>query len=107
MDVDFETSKEVTIPQYIEMIRLKTSVLIGAAIEIGALIGGAQPDVAQHLFSFGENIGIAFQIQDDLLDTYGTPKVGKQKCGDIIQNKKTYLYLKARENASAEEKNSS
>lgn len=97
MDVDFETTDDVTIADYIEMIRLKTSVLIGAAIEMGALLGGASASTAHHLYEYGVNIGIAFQIQDDVLDTYGSPKVGKQKCGDIIQNKKTYLYLKALE----------
>lgn len=104
MDMDFETRDDVQIAEYIEMIKLKTSVLIGAALEIGALIGGAQSADAHHLYQYGVNIGIAFQIQDDLLDTYGTPAVGKQKCGDIIQNKKTYLYLKARETASIAEK---
>lgn len=97
MDMDFEVRGDVTIPEYIEMIKLKTSVLIGAALQIGALLGGATAKGAQHLYEYGVNIGIAFQIQDDVLDTYGSPKVGKQKCGDIIQNKKTYLYLKALE----------
>ena len=96
MDMDFEERDDVTIPEYIEMIRLKTSVLIGAALQIGALLGGASETQSKHLYLYGVNVGIAFRIQDDLLDTYGTPKVGKQKCGDIIQNKKTYLYLKAR-----------
>lgn len=104
MDIAFEEQDGVTIVEYIEMIRLKTSVLIGAAMEMGALLGGATKQSAQHMYNYGVNIGIAFQIQDDLLDTYGTPKVGKQKCGDIIQNKKTYLFLKARENASHIEK---
>ncbi len=104
LDMDFETRSDVSIADYIEMIRLKTSVLIGVSLQIGALIGGASRQTAQHLYHYGVNIGIAFQIQDDLLDTYGTPKLGKQKCGDIIQNKKTYLYLKAVELASENEK---
>ena len=97
MDMDFEVRDDVTIGEYIEMIKLKTSVLIGAALQIGALLGGASEAAAQHMYEYGVNVGIAFQIQDDVLDTYGSPKVGKQKCGDIIQNKKTYLYLKALE----------
>jgi len=105
MDMDFENRHDVSIAEYIEMIRLKTSVLIGTTLEMGAIISEADERVSKHLYGFGENIGIAFQIQDDLLDTFGTPLVGKQKCGDIIQNKKTYLYLKALDLASKDEKN--
>lgn len=98
MDMDFETMTNVTIDQYIKMIELKTSVLIGAAMKIGALIGSASVADADHLYQFGKNIGIAFQIQDDILDVFGqSEKVGKVKAGDIIQNKKTYLYLKSLE----------
>ena len=86
------------------MITYKTSVLIGAAMQMGALIGGMDEKSAQHLYGFGVNIGVAFQMQDDVLDTFGEPKVGKQAGGDIIQNKKTYLYLKALELASNSEK---
>ena len=95
MDMDFEERDDVKINEYIEMISLKTSVLIGAALQMGALIGGFDEKSANHLYHYGKNIGIAFQMQDDVLDTFGEPKVGKQPGGDIIQNKKTYLYLKS------------
>ena len=104
MDMDFETRERVEIMEYIDMITLKTSVLIGAAIQMGALIGGASAQSAKHLYQFGKNIGISFQMQDDILDTFGEPKVGKQPGGDIIQNKKTYLYIKTLELCSAAEK---
>lgn len=94
MDMDFESQNDVSIPEYIEMITLKTSVLIGAALQMGAIIGGMDDRSANHLYHYGKNIGIAFQMQDDVLDTFGEPQVGKQPGGDIIQNKKTYLYLK-------------
>jgi geranylgeranyl diphosphate synthase type II len=97
-DVDFETMETVTIPQYIKMIELKTSVLVAGAMQIGALIGGANEQDAYHLGEFGRNIGIAFQLQDDILDTYGDPaKFGKKVGGDIAQNKKTFLVLKSLE----------
>ena len=97
MDMDFETSNDVTIEDYIEMIRKKTAVLLGVSLQIGALIGGASRDDAQKLYQFGEQFGISFQIHDDLLDTFGQQdKVGKQTGGDIRQGKKTYLYLKAK-----------
>lgn len=97
-DVDFETMETVTIPQYIKMIELKTSVLVAGAMQIGALIGGANETDAYHLGEFGRNIGIAFQLQDDILDTYGDPeKFGKKVGGDIAQNKKTFLVLKSLE----------
>ena len=94
MDMDFETRDDVSISEYLEMIALKTSVLIGASMQMGAIIGGLDDQSANHLYHFGKNVGIAFQMQDDVLDTFGEPKVGKQQGGDIIQNKKTYLYLK-------------
>lgn len=98
LDIDFETRDDVEISEYILMIELKTAVLIAGALQIGAIVGGASQQAAEHLYEFGKNIGIAFQLQDDILDTYGNnPKVGKQKGGDIIQNKKTYLYLKTLE----------
>ncbi|MDF1698047.1 MAG: polyprenyl synthetase family protein [Saprospiraceae bacterium] len=105
MDIDFETREDVSIVEYLEMITLKTSVLIGASLQMGALIGGLDEQSANHLYHFGKNVGIAFQMQDDVLDTFGEPKVGKQPGGDIIQNKKTYLYLKTLELVSEEEKN--
>lgn len=94
MDIDFESREDVGILEYLEMITLKTSVLIGASLQMGAIIGGMDDQSAYHLYQFGKNVGIAFQMQDDVLDTFGEPKVGKQPGGDIIQNKKTYLYLK-------------
>jgi len=104
MDMDFETREDVSIPEYFDMITYKTSVLIGAAIQMGATIGGLDDQSANHLYHYGKNIGIAFQMQDDMLDTFGEPKVGKQPGGDIIQNKKTYLYLKTLQLVSDSEK---
>jgi geranylgeranyl diphosphate synthase type II len=98
MDMDFEKRSDVHIDEYLEMIRLKTSVLLGGALKIGALIGGADAENAERLYNFGEHLGVAFQLQDDILDVYGDPeKFGKQVGGDIISNKKTYLLIKALE----------
>jgi len=95
-DVDFETRNDVTIPEYLKMIEYKTAVLVGAAMKMGAIVAGASNDDQQHIYEFGRNLGIAFQLQDDYLDAFGDPKTfGKQVGGDIIENKKTYLYLKA------------
>ncbi len=103
-DMNFETRNDVTISEYIRMIELKTSVLIAAAFQMGALAGGATEEVAQHLYEFGRNVGIAFQIQDDILDTFGDPeKFGKKVGGDIVQNKKTYLVLKSYELGNPEQ----
>ena len=100
MDMDFEQRQDVSIPEYIEMIRLKTSVLLGCALEIGAIVSDASPEDKKHIYDFGVNIGLAFQIQDDILDVYGdAEKFGKQVGGDIISNKKTFLYLTARNDA--------
>jgi geranylgeranyl diphosphate synthase type II len=105
LDVDFETRTDVTIPEYIKMISLKTSVLIGAALKMGAIVSRANEVDAQKLYDFGLNLGIAFQLQDDYLDTFGNPETfGKQVGGDIIENKKTYLYLKTLEVATKEDK---
>ncbi|MGM0478364.1 MAG: polyprenyl synthetase family protein [Bacteroidota bacterium] len=105
LDMDFETQKVVSIPAYIEMIRLKTSVLLGAALEMGATVANANQKDLEHLYDFGVNIGLAFQMQDDLLDVYADPeKFGKQVGGDILANKKTYLLLKAFERASEEQR---
>ncbi|MBK8699143.1 MAG: polyprenyl synthetase family protein [Saprospiraceae bacterium] len=98
LDMDFETSNIVSIDGYLKMIAFKTSVLLASAMEVGGIIGGGGESDLKHLYEFGKNIGIAFQIQDDLLDAFGDEKkVGKQPGGDIIQNKKTYLFLKAKE----------
>jgi geranylgeranyl diphosphate synthase type II len=105
MDMNFETRRDVTIPAYLKMIAYKTSVLIASAFQMGALIGGARIDEAAQLYQFGLNLGIAFQIQDDILDSFGDPeKFGKKVGGDIIQNKKTFLVLKAIELAKPSER---
>ena len=96
MDMDFEERIDVTINEYIEMIRLKTSVLLGGALEIGAIMADASDAHRRAIRQFGENIGIAFQIKDDILDLYADPdKFGKQVGGDVIANKKTMLFLSA------------
>ncbi|MDE1207791.1 polyprenyl synthetase family protein [Tenacibaculum larymnensis] len=105
LDVDFETRNDVTIDEYIKMITLKTSVLVAAALKMGAIVAKADEEQAQHLYNYGLNLGIAFQLQDDYLDTFGDPEsFGKQVGGDIIENKKTYLYLKALEVANGTDK---
>lgn len=98
LDMEFEVRHDVGIEEYIDMIRLKTAVLVGGAMKIGAIVGGATTEQADLIYDFGENLGIAFQLQDDILDVYGDPeKFGKQIGGDIIANKKTYLLLKLQE----------
>lgn len=104
LDMDFETRQDVSISDYMYMITLKTSVLLAASMQMGALIAGAGENDLNHIYEFGKNIGIAFQIQDDILDTFGDKAVGKKVGGDIIQNKKTYLYLKALELSTPEQK---
>lgn len=104
-DMDFETRSDVTEQEYIEMIRLKTSVLLAAAVQMGAVLGGAKREDAGFLYSFGEKLGLAFQLQDDLLDVYGDPAVfGKKIGGDILCNKKTYMYINAYRLADSEQK---
>ncbi len=94
LDMDFEGRENVSLDDYIEMIGLKTSVLLAAALQMGAIIGGASEGNCNHLYQFGLNLGIAFQIQDDYLDAFGNPeKFGKEVGGDIKQNKKTFLFL--------------
>ena len=103
-DMNFETQENVSIPDYINMIRLKTAVLLGACLKIGAIIANAPKKEAEHLYNFGINIGIAFQLMDDLLDVFAdNEKFGKVIGGDIVTNKKTYLYLKAYEIADENE----
>ncbi|WP_052594688.1 polyprenyl synthetase family protein [Aureispira sp. CCB-QB1] len=98
MDVNFETQPTVSLPEYTKMIELKTSILLYGAMKMGALVGGASLEEAELIGEFGRNMGIAFQMQDDWLDTFGTQaKVGKRIGGDIIQNKKTALVIKALE----------
>lgn len=96
LDMEFEERNDVSIEEYIEMIRLKTSVLLGCALKMGALIGQASAEQAQALYDFGVNIGLAFQLQDDWLDCWGDPKTfGKRIGGDILCNKKTFLRITA------------
>ncbi len=103
LDMDYEESSNVSIDEYINMIRLKTAVLLGAALKMGAIVSGAPSETAIHLEQFGINVGIAFQLQDDLLDVYGkVHEFGKEIGGDIIANKKTFLMLKAIELAEGE-----
>lgn len=98
LDMTFETIENVSIADYLHMIELKTAVLLGAALQMGSLVSGATDEDAKNLYEFGKNTGIAFQLQDDILDVFGeTEKVGKQTGGDIISNKKTFLLLKALE----------
>jgi geranylgeranyl diphosphate synthase type II len=104
LDMDFEKRNDVSLTEYIEMIALKTSVLLAASLQMGAIMGGASEGNQQHLYEFGKNLGIAFQIQDDYLDAYGDPeKFGKQVGGDILSNKKTFLLLHTLEVAKNED----
>lgn len=100
-DMNFESREDVSLAEYLEMIRQKTAVLLAGSMQIGALIGGASKDQAKLLYEFGENLGLAFQLQDDILDVYGDPeKFGKQVGGDILSNKKTFMLIKAKELAT-------
>lgn len=104
-DVDFENREDVSIPEYLKMIEYKTAVLVAAAMKMGAIIAETSEENCNLIYDFGLNLGLAFQLQDDYLDAFGDPETfGKQVGGDIIENKKTYLYLKAQEFANAEQK---
>lgn len=106
LDMDFEHRATVTFQEYENMITLKTSVLVAASLQMGALLGGAGESNQKHLYEFGKHLGIAFQVQDDYLDAFGDPeKFGKQVGGDIIANKKTFLLIHALEVADAADKN--
>lgn len=101
LDMEFESRTQVSASEYIEMISLKTAVLLGCSLEMGALLGNAEKSDCKHIYNFGKLCGIAFQIQDDYLDAFGNPEdFGKQVGGDILSNKKTYLIIKALELAS-------
>jgi geranylgeranyl diphosphate synthase type II len=100
MDMDFEKRETVGMDEYVQMITLKTSVLLAASLQLGAILGGAGEGNQQHLYEFGKNLGIAFQVQDDYLDAFGNPeKFGKKVGGDILANKKTFLIIHAFETA--------
>ncbi len=105
MDMEFESRDQVSLDEYVEMITLKTSVLLAASLQMGAILGGAGLGNQQQLFDFGKKLGIAFQVQDDYLDAFGDPeKFGKMPGGDIIANKKTFLLIHAMEVATTEQK---
>ena len=103
-DVDFETKEEVSIDEYIKMISYKTAVLVAASLKIGAKIAKASNEEADKIYDYGLNLGIAFQLQDDYLDIFSETDFGKQIAGDIIENKKTWLYLKTLELANETDK---
>ena len=104
-DIDFESRDDVSISEYLKMIEYKTAVLVGAALQMGAIVAETSLENQKAIYEFGRDLGIAFQLQDDYLDAFGNPETfGKQVGGDIIENKKTYLYLKALEFSNAEQK---
>lgn len=103
LDIDFENRKDVSLSEYLEMIRLKTSVLLGCAAKIGAIVASASEDDADMLYRYAECLGLAFQIQDDMLDVYGNPDFGKPIGGDILNDKKTFLMLSAMDSPKATE----
>ncbi|MCS6980845.1 MAG: polyprenyl synthetase family protein [Flavobacteriales bacterium] len=103
MDMDFEDRLAVDSEDYLKMIEYKTSVLLACALQIGAVIGGAPPEMEKAFYNAGLGIGLAFQIRDDILDAFGDERFGKIKGGDILNNKKTLLYILARENASPDD----
>ncbi len=106
LDMEFEKKEPVSFEDYVKMIGLKTSVLLAASLQMGAILGGAGLGNQDNLYEFGKNLGIAFQVQDDYLDAFGDPqKFGKKPGGDIMANKKTFLWLRAMEVASAQQKN--
>ncbi len=103
-DMDFENKEQVQLDDYIRMIGLKTSVLLAASLKLGAILGGAGIGSQEHLYQFGKNLGIAFQVQDDYLDAFGNPsKFGKQTGGDILANKKTFLVIRMLESGSPDQ----
>ena len=104
-DIDFETRNDVTEADYMEMIRMKTSLLLGYALKIGAMLGGGDQEDVENLYKFGEKMGLAYQLQDDLLDVYGDPtKFQKKLGGDIVDNKKTFMLINAYQRANQEQK---
>lgn len=106
LDMDFENKALVTMDEYLHMITLKTSVLLAASLQMGCILGGSGEGNQEHLYAFGKNLGIAFQVQDDYLDAFGDPeKFGKQAGGDIRANKKTFLLVRALETANELQRN--
>ncbi|MBM3404632.1 MAG: polyprenyl synthetase family protein [Bacteroidetes bacterium] len=106
LDMDFEKREDVSIPEYLEMIRLKTAVLLGGCLKIGSMLGHAPAEDQSWMYDFGEKLGLAFQLQDDLLDMYAENKgFGKATGGDVVANKKTFLYLKTLERADVSDRN--
>ena len=104
LDMEFEKNDNVNFDDYVKMIGLKTSVLLAASLQLGAVLGGAGLGNQQHLYEFGKNLGIAFQVQDDYLDAFGNPeKFGKKPGGDIMANKKTFLLLQAMKAATPQQ----
>ncbi|MDT7829134.1 polyprenyl synthetase family protein [Pricia sp. S334] len=104
-DIDFETRDDVTLPEYMMMVQYKTAVLVAAALKMGAIIAAASEQEQNRIYAFGLNLGIAFQLQDDYLDAFGDPKTfGKQVGGDIIENKKTVLYLNVHKDGNDKQK---
>jgi geranylgeranyl diphosphate synthase, type II len=105
LDMDFEKAHTITPDQYLHMIELKTAVLLAASLRMGAIVAGAPEEDQHHIYAFGKNLGLAFQVQDDYLDSFGDPSTfGKQTGGDILANKKTFLLVKALENAGPDNK---
>lgn len=105
LDMDFEKRSDVSVDEYLDMIRLKTSVLLAASLQMGAIVGGASKSDQEHIYQFGLNLGLAFQLRDDYLDAFGNSETfGKQVGGDILSDKKTYLLIRAFEKAGAAEK---
>jgi geranylgeranyl diphosphate synthase, type II len=105
LDMDFEKVEQISFREYLQMIELKTSVLIGSSLQMGSILGGAGDGNQRHLYEFGKNLGLAFQVQDDYLDAFGDPaKFGKQMGGDIVANKKTFLFIRAMEMATEQQR---
>jgi geranylgeranyl diphosphate synthase type II len=106
LDMDFESQDQVSLDQYLRMIELKTSVLLAASLQTGAMLGGATQRNQEKIYEFGRKLGLAFQVQDDYLDAFGDPeKFGKQVGGDILANKKTFLLIHALETADSQQRN--
>ena len=103
LDMDFETMQQVDLDEYLKMISYKTAVLVGASLKMGAIICGASLEDQNRIYNFGLNLGIAFQLQDDYLDTFGAQDFGKKIGGDIVESKKTFLYIKVLELADSKD----